>query len=83
MKMIQVNTLAVAKRWKKRMVEEKINNNFTGAEKRIGIWEIPYQVASERQRYGYTEKVRYVVGNVQAVKYKINHLGERIDEEDL
>mgnify|MGYP003131419108 FL=1 len=83
MKMIQVNTLAVAKRWKKRMVEEKKNNNFTGAEKRIGIWEIPYQVVSERQRYGYTENVRYVVGNVQAVKYKVNHLGARVDEEDL
>jgi hypothetical protein len=83
MKMIQVNTLAVAKRWKKRMVQEKVKNNFTGAEKRIGIWEIPYQSTSERQRYGYTEKVRYVVGNVQAVKYKVNHLGERIDEEDL
>ncbi len=70
-KLVKVNTLPVAERWKRKLVSEK---NIS--EKRIGIWELPYQTKSD---YSYSSKVRYVVGNVQAVKSRVSHLGERVD----
>ena len=74
-KLVKVNTLAVAKRWKARFVREK---KLTGAEKRIGIWELPYQTDRSKS-WGHTSDTRYVVGNVQAVKSRVSHLGERVD----
>ena len=79
MRLIKVNSLAVAKRWKERIVKEKSKRGFTGADKRIGIWELPYQVTGRGARYMYSDNTMYVVGNAQAVKSRISHLGERVD----
>ena len=76
-KFVKVNTLAVAKRWKKQIVEEKKESGFAGAEKRIGIWELPNQTKSD---YSYSSNTRYVVGNSSAVKNRVRHLGERLDD---
>ena len=73
--LVKVNTLAVAERWKARLVKEK---KLTGAEKRIGIWELPYQTDRSKE-WGHTSGIRYVVGNIQAVKSRVSHLGERVD----
>ena len=75
MKLVKVNTLAVAERWKARLVKEK---KLTGAEKRIGIWELPYQTDRSKE-WGHNSCIRYVVGNIQAVKSRVSHLGERVD----
>ena len=79
-KFVKVNTLAVAKRWMKQIVEEKKESGFAGAEKRIGIWELPNQTKSD---YSYSSNTRYVVGNCQAIKSRVSHLGRRIDEESV
>mgnify|MGYP001211058346 FL=1 len=83
MRLIKVNTLAVAKRWKETIVKDKKEKGFTGADKRIGIWELPYQVTGRGARYKYSDKTMYVVGHTQAVESRVSHLGKRIDEEAL
>ena len=75
-KLVRVNTLAVAKRWKKQLVNEK--KTATGINKRVGIWELPYQ--SDDSDYTHTSDTRYVVGNIQAVRSRVRNLGERVDE---
>ena len=76
-RLVKVNSLAVAKRWKNQMIKER-SPNMEGADKRIAIFELPYQSTKIRGRYAYTENTRYVVGNVQSIRTRISHLGERI-----
>ena len=83
MRLIKVNSLAVAKRWKETIVKEKNAKGFSGANKRIGIWEMPYQVSGRGARYMYSDNTRYVVGNIQAVEARVSNLGKRVDEEAL
>ena len=76
-KLVRVNTLAVAKRWYKQLRDERKSKN---QKNRIGIWELPNQTQSE---YLYSSNTRYVVGNSSAVKNRVRHLGERLDEESV
>ena len=76
-KLVKVNSLAVAKRWKNLMIQER-SPKMDGADKRIAIFELPYQCSKARGRYAYSDNIRYVVGNVQSIKTRISHLGERI-----
>tara|TARA_R100000458_G_scaffold55843_1_gene60205 strand:+ start:427 stop:678 length:252 start_codon:yes stop_codon:yes gene_type:complete len=81
-RLVKVNTLAVAKRWKEKLISER-SANMSGVNKRIAIFELPYQCSKSHGRYTYSDSTRYVVGNIQSIKSRISHLGERVDEEDL
>ena len=76
-RLVKVNSLAVAKRWKNQMIKER-SPKMDGADKRIAIFELPYQCGKGGGRYAYSDNIRYVVGNVQSIKTRISHLGERI-----
>ena len=49
-RLVKVNSLAVAKRWKNQMIKER-SPNMEGADKRIAIFELPYQCTKIRGRY--------------------------------
>lgn len=76
-RLVKVNSLTVAKRWKNQMIQER-SSKMDGADKRIAIYELPYQCSKARGRYTYSDDIRYVVGNVQSIKARVSHLGERI-----
>ena len=77
-KMVQVNSLTVAKRWLKEFKEKYPESHHT----RLGIWERPRQ-SYGRKGYSHTDSMIYVVGHSKAIEAKISHLGTRLNENDL
>mgnify|MGYP003135017332 CR=1 FL=1 len=71
-RLLTVDTLPVAKRWLKRMQDERKGY----AKRKIGIWEKPRQTT--KGVYSTNSDCRYVVGQQQSVETRVNHLGKRI-----
>tara|TARA_R100001530_G_scaffold13594_1_gene12469 strand:+ start:105 stop:329 length:225 start_codon:yes stop_codon:yes gene_type:complete len=72
-KLVKVNTLAVAERWQKQMREER----HPMARFRIGIWELNTENSGD---YSYSSNSRYVVGNQTSIKIRVSNVGKRIDK---
>jgi len=71
-KIVTVDTLTVAKRWQKRMQDER----HPYAKKKIGIWEKPRRAT--KNVYSTVDNCRYVVGQKTSVNVKVRNLGKRI-----
>ena len=72
-KIVTVDTLTVAKRWQKRMQDER----HPYAKKKIGIWEYS-EHGNNTKGYTYSSSRKYIVVHSKSLEPKISNLGKRI-----